>query len=258
MLPLNQTAEAPAAAPARRVPLIVPALAAQGVAWLACLTVASSLPAWAVPLLQGALAGGLGHALRLPVWWLPLNFLFAPAGFWLGQLAIPPAWYLAGFAGLALFYWSTYRTRVPLFLSSGEACQALAALLPPGAGVRVVDLGCGFGGVVASLARLRPDSTLVGIELAPVPAFVAWLRNRGTPNARIMRGDLWREDLGAYDVVYAFLSPAAMPDLWRKAQVQMRPGTLLVSNSFTIPGTSPRATVELRGRGSRALHVWRI
>jgi SAM-dependent methyltransferase len=240
------------------VPLIVPALAAQGVAFLACMALTGLLPAWAAVLLQGALAAALGHALRLPAWWLPLNFLFAPAALWLDRLALPPAWFLGAFAVLLLFYWSTYRTRVPLFLSSREACAQLAALLPQRRALRVLDLGCGFGTVVARIAQCRPDSTLVGIESAPLPACVAWLRNRGTPNATIVRGDFWGEDLGTYDVVYAFLSPAAMPELWRKALAEMRTGALLVSNSFTIPGAVPSLTIPLGGRGSSALHVWRM
>ena len=30
-------------------------------------------------------------------------------------------------------------------------------------------------------------------------------------------GDFWKADLARHDVVYAYLSPAVMPRLWRKA-----------------------------------------
>jgi hypothetical protein len=32
--------------------------------------------------------------------------------------------------------------------------------------------------------------------------------------------------------VYAFLSPVPMAEVWRKASTELRPGALLVSNSF--------------------------
>jgi hypothetical protein len=44
--------------------------------------------------------------------------------------------------------------------------------------------------------------------------------------------------LAGQDVVYAFLSPAPMKQLWAKAQAEMTPGSLFVSNSFPVPGAS--------------------
>ena len=70
--------------------------------------------------------------------------------------------------------------------------------------------------------------------------------------------DFWAENLGTYDVVYAFLSPAAMPELWRKARAEMKPGTLLISNSFLVPGVEPDRIVPLAGRGSNALYLYRL
>jgi len=37
-------------------------------------------------------------------------------------------------------------------------------------------------------------------------------------------------------VVYCFLSPVPMPPLFDKARREMRPGSLLISNSFQITG----------------------
>jgi hypothetical protein len=47
-----------------------------------------------------------------------------------------------------------------------------------------------------------------------------------------------------------------MPSLWRKAQREMRPGTLFVSNSFTVPGVAPLKTIPYAAH--RALYVWRM
>ncbi len=260
---LNPTADdygewAGQAASPRRVPPIVLALAAQAGALAVPLTLQGLLPAYATPLLQGVAAAVLGHLLRLPVWWLALNFLFAPAAFWVGRLGLHPAWFLAAFVALVLLFWTTFRSRVPLFVSSGEACEALRRLLPVNIAPRVVDLGCGLGDVIERLAPERSDASFVGFEVAPVPALVAWLRTRHHPNVRISRASFWTEHLGSYDVVYAFLSPAAMPALWRKARVEMRPGTLFVSNSFAVPGVEPQQVLPLSGRGSTALHIWRM
>ena len=121
----------------------------------------------------------------------------------------------------------------------------------------LLDLGCGFGGVLRQLAGLRPDAKLDGVEIAPLPALVAWLRLHGVSQCRVRRGDFWRLDLSQYDLVYAFLSPAPMAALWEKVRREMRPGTVFVSNSFAIPGEEASLTVPLDARGAR-LYVWRL
>jgi predicted O-methyltransferase YrrM len=76
-------------------------------------------------------------------------------------------------------------------------------------------------------------------------------------NAHFIRGDYDRLDFASYDVVFAYLSPAAMPALWQKANVEMRKGSLLLSYEFDIPGVEPhfaRAPVH----GGPLLYGWRI
>jgi SAM-dependent methyltransferase len=164
-------------------------------------------------LLHAVLAAGFGQALRLPLWWVPINALFVPLVFWVHKLALHPAWFLATFAVLLGVFWTTYRTRVPLYLSSRQTCERLASLLPVKGEVRLLDLGCGLGGVLLALHRLRPNLRLTGREIAPVPAWIARLRLRRVPFADVRRADFWREDLSRYDVVYAFLSPQPMSEL---------------------------------------------
>ena len=214
-------------------------------------------PAPALLIMQGVLAATLGACLRLPAWWVPLNFLFIPAAVAVHEWDLPPALFLVGFVVLSLVFWTTFRTRVPLYLSSREAGEKLAELVPQATGVRVLDLGCGFGGLLGQLAGLRPGARLEGVEVAPLPALVAWLRLRRLPQCRVRRADLWRLDLSHYDVVYAFLSPAPMAALWEKVRREMRPDTLFISNCFAVPGVDPDRAVPLPGRDAR-LYVWRL
>ncbi len=207
-------------------------------------------------LAEGVLALGLTRLLGLPAWWQLINLLFFPL-FWLvGRSGIEPVWYLVGFAILALTSLGSVLSRVPLFLSSQRVVEALAQRLPAEPGLRFIDLGCGWGGPLAGLARLRPDLQLFGIEAAPLNWLLSWLRLLG--RARVRLGNLWDEDLSRYDVVYAYLSPAPMPRLWEKACRQMRPGSLLISNSFDIPGVPADAIIELDDLTQSRLLLWRI
>jgi hypothetical protein len=209
-------------------------------------------------LLQAVLAALTGQALRLPYWWLPINAAFVPAALVLRDAGVAPMWFLLAFAVLLIVFWNTYRTRVPLYLSSRHACARLAELIPQGAPVRLLDLGCGFGGVLSMLRSLRPAAYIVGLELAPLPSWLAKLRMRKDGASRVERRDFWDEDFSQYDIVYAFLSPEPMPKLWRKARMQMRPNTLFVSNTFVVPEVEPDLTLPFGANGARALYVWRI
>jgi len=120
----------------------------------------------------------------------------------------------------------------------------------------VIDIGSGLGGLVLDLARRRPDCDVSGIELAPLP----WLASRlrawaGRSPAHFLRGDYEGLDFGDVDVVFAYLSPAAMPALWRKAEAEMRPGSVLFSYEFTIPGREPDLRL-VSTDSSKILHIW--
>lgn len=209
-----------------------------------------------VALLQGVLAAVLGARWQLPRWWWPIQAGFPLALLGASALALPPAWFLAGFVLLVLLYWSTFRTRVPYYPSSMAVRAAVAALLPADRPARVIDIGSGLGGLVLDLARRRPDCSVEGIEIAPLP----WLAGRvraalaGNP-ARLMRGDYARLDFARYDLVFAYLSPAAMDALWVKARQEMRPGSMLVSYEFPVEN-HPADLCQIPAPGARTLHIW--
>ena len=208
-------------------------------------------------LCAGAVAAALGWAWQLPRWWLPINFLFMPGLVTMLSLALAAYWYLAAFALLLLVYWSVARTRVPLYLSSRKAWQAVAQRLPPGA--VVADLGSGLGGLLRYLAQQRPDGRYMGMEIAPLPFLLSWLRMRLCSGCYEIRwGSLWQADLHSFDVVYAYLSPVPMSDLWRKIQHEMRPGTLFISNTFQVPGIEPDDVVRLDDLHQSRLYIYRL
>lgn len=239
------------------------ALAAQLLAWGLVATgsivlgrpLALSLP---LAVVQGALAAGIGILLKSERWWIVIHLIFSPALVAALRLELPPAVPLAVLSGLTFVFWTTFRGEVPLFLSSRAAADALLGLLPPRAGLKVIDLGAGTGGLLRRLARARPDAHFTGIEHAPLPYLAARLNARGLANLVIRRRDLWREPLNGEDVVYAFLSPRVMPRLWKKACVEMRPGSLLISSSFPVPDVMPEKVVEVADRRGTTLYCYRL
>ncbi len=218
---------------------------------------AGAAPSYAmVALVQGILACLLTRWRALAPWWLAIQLLFPLALYGTLALGIAPLWFLGGFVLLLLLYWSTFRTQVPYYPSGRRVWDEVAQLLPQGRPVRAIDIGSGLGGLVLELARRRPESHFQGIELAPLPWLASLLRARLSGSAaQFIRGDYEALDFTEYDVVFAYLSPAAMSALWRKAAAEMRPGTQLLSYEFLITEKAPDRVIAPTGRGP-ALYVW--
>lgn len=213
---------------------------------------------WMLLSLQSVTAVLLAKLCNLPYWWLPIQALFIPSVLYTASLNIPSGFFLAGFILLWLLFKSNTRERVPLYLTNPTTRQALNECLPQKTKLKFIDLGCGFAGNLAYLAKQNPNGLFYGVESAPLPFAIGWLRTRRLGNAEVLLKNLWQENLEAYDVVYAFLSPQPMPQLWNKAQKEMRKGSLLISNSFEIPGITPDKTLTLNDARQTRLLIWKI
>lgn len=249
----------------RRFSPAVLALLLQGIAFVAVILLARFFPISFTPLMLALLVGVLAAALSQLAgqarWWLPIQFVFAPAQVAMLAVDVAPTLYLAIFLILLVVYWSTFRSQVPLYLSSRKVWQALESLLPPpaeGATFRFMDIGSGIGGVLAHLSKVRPDGDYSGVEIAPLPFLWSWLRLRRQSNCHVWRGSLWDCDLSQYDVVFAYLSPVPMAELWKKARREMKPDSLFISNTFAVPEFPPQQTVQLDDLHHSSLYIWRM
>lgn len=229
------------------------ALAAGGLALTVSQVLLTQLLALAS--LQGFCALLAAWQLRAPVWWLPIHLVFMPCAVLAQRMELAPWLWASGLLLLLLVFWRTDTSRVPLYLTNPRSRDALLSLLPS-VPCRAIDLGCGDGAVLRHLARARPDCFFVGIEHAPLPWAWAWLAARGCANLSIRRGDFWKHSLADYSLVYAFLSPAAMPRLRAKVHAEMSLGARLVSNSFPVPDQVPQAVVDVADRRRTRLHVY--
>lgn len=213
------------------------------------------LQAWC----HGALAAALAWRCALPLWWLLINAVFPAAIHYTLAQSWSPDWFLLPLLLLVPLYWSNCLTRVPYFPSQPAVWTLLGRLLSSQPGQRVLDLGSGMGGLGLALAARRPDCSVVGIEVAPLPWLVSWLRARWQRGGcAFVRGDYRRHDWADYDLVFAYLSPAAMPALWEQASRQLRPGACLVSCEFGVPEQSVRPLPGSGVQGIPPLYVWRM
>lgn len=237
----------------RRPPWPLPALLAWGSAWLLFL----GLQRITTPVLALLLACTLATAASVlgSNWWrrglIAAGFPLALA---LAGGAAVPAWaWLVPLVLLALVYpLNTWRD-APLFPTPPNALQSLAAQVPLAPGARVLDAGCGLGDGLRALRSAYPQARLEGVEWSWPLRFLCALR---CPWAQVRRGDMWRTDWSAYQLVYFFQRPESMARAAAKAQAEMAPGTWLVSLEFAVPGVLPQA--QLRLPGNRVVWIYRM
>lgn len=114
-------------------------------------------------------------------------------------------------------------------------------------GKRFIDLGSGDGRVVIAAARLGAEAH--GIEINPTLVWFSRLRARlsGQP-AHFRRGSFLEAPLGGYDVVYLYVLADAMERLYPRLESELRPGTVVVSNTFRFLRREPD--------GELGYHFW--
>jgi hypothetical protein len=125
-------------------------------------------------------------------------------------------------------YVSTSRVRISAFI---EAVQMRPGQL-------LVDMGCGDGRVLRK-ARDHYGVKAIGYELNLLAYLKAKLLCLGLKDVAVKWRNFWTIDLSDADVVFCYLFPDVMRDLAAKLKSELRPGTVVVSCNFDLPGFTP-------------------
>jgi SAM-dependent methyltransferase len=124
---------------------------------------------------------------------------------------------------------------------------ALNGVVPPGTadGFRFLELGCGLGRCLTTLAAAQPRGEFVGVDLNPDhTAAVARDIDAGElANARVITADFGHlpTDLGSFDFlalhgVYSWVAPSVREELLAIARERLAPGGLLLVSYNAMPG----------------------
>lgn len=147
----------------------------------------------------------------------------------------------------------------PLPSTSVEARDVVCLLKEAGLAERAVvyDLGCGWGSLVIALARAFPAAQIRGIELSPLPYWIARLRTRNMSNIELRRGNFYDCDLTDAQAVTCYLMIKPMPKLARFLDRMLKPGTPVVSLAFWFRDRKHAAFLNTAGPlRAAALYYW--
>jgi len=220
--------------------------------------VSFSVATFTLVLMQALAAATLSYIAGMASWWRWIHLCFPLTAWVMFQWHIPNEAYLIGFIISLSLFWTTFRTQVPFFPSRPIVWQQVAKIIPQNSPVRLIDIGSGLGDMSMYMAKIRPDCQIEGIEIAPLPWMISYIRAKFRRSyATFKFGDYQALDFANYDVIFAYLSPAAMRMLWDKASREMRSGSLLISLEFEIPGVTEN--MRIAGSQNRPdIYVWKI
>ena len=209
-------------------------------------------------LMQSAVSTLFAYIAKQAHWWRWIHFGFPFAVWAMMQIQLPSEVYLACFIVSTGIFWTTFRSQVPFFPSRPAVWQEIEQLIPQHRPTRAIDIGSGLGDMAMYIANQRPLCQAEGIEIAPLPWVVSQVRGFFKQSrARFMLGDYYDLNFADYDVIFAYLSPVAMPLLWNKAMQEMQPGSLLISLEFEIEQMQPTHIITPKDQ-SPNLYVWRM
>lgn len=125
---------------------------------------------------------------------------------------------------------------------------------------KIYELGSGWGGLLFTMARNCPSALFHAFELSPLPWFVSFVVHKiaGYSNVHIKRKNFFLSPLESADIVVCYLYPGAMQKLKIKFEKELKVGTLVISNSFVVPGWVPEKVICLEGIWKTEIFIYQV
>jgi len=144
--------------------------------------------------------------------------------------------------------------------SSRKAQEAIISAIPQNIEGLIFDLGSGWGNVVLPIARSFPLATIRGVEVSLIPWAVSKIRASlsGHSNLVIERGNFQDISLESAEVVICYLYSGGMTFLEAKFEKELKPNTLIISNTFRLTGWEPEEVITLDDIHQTPIYRYRV
>src|SRR3954449_11737070 len=123
-------------------------------------------------------------------------------------------------------------------------------------GEKMYDLGSGDGRIVVMAAqKYKADATGVELDRTLVKQSTKHLRKLGlTSTARIVQGDLLKQDYSSADLITVYLLPFGNEKLAPILEKQLKPGCRIVSHNAAFTSWTPLKVEEIKSDGEGHSH----
>lgn len=161
------------------------------------------------------------------------------------------------FVWLSVVLW-TLRNGISPMPTAAKVRHKVLSLVPPETQGTIVDLGSGWGNMTMQFAKLFPHCQVVGYETSLIPYYVSkmWAFFDRTPNIKFVRRNFFKVPLSQISLIYCYLYPGAMKKLVSKFNEELNPGTIIISNTFSLPGWEAVKILEVKDLYNTRVYVY--
>ncbi len=134
------------------------------------------------------------------------------------------------------------------------------SLVPEGQGT-LCELGAGWGTLAFPMAKRFRESPVLAIELSPLPWLFMKLRGLvfQRSNLHIVRANfLYHPYPEHVRAVVCYLHSEMLEKVRPVLEASLRPGTMVISNVFDVPGWQPDAVHRLEDSFCPQVYVYRV
>ncbi len=159
----------------------------------------------------------------------------------------------------ASIVYSTLKYGISPMPSSSKVKKCIEEVLPDRVEGKVYELGCGWGALAFRLASLYPEAEIQAYEVSPMPWLYTYILQRiyRFSNMTLYWKDFYLDSLEDASLIVCYLYPGAMERLKKKFEEELKPGTLIVSNTFAIPGWEPEQVIKVNDFYRTKVYVYR-
>ncbi len=124
----------------------------------------------------------------------------------------------------------------------------------------IFELGSGWGTLAFPVAGKFPSVPVAAYEISPVPWLYSLIKKLITPrkNLTLYRKNFHKASLEDASLVLCYLHPGGMKRLKGKFEKELRPGTVIMCNTFPVDGWEPVAVHEIDKLYDNIIYVYRV
>lgn len=168
-------------------------------------------------------------------------------------LAFYLAWIITIGTYIALFFIIVHMYRVfflgyaPYVRTSGELIKRVLSEIDFKENSLIYELGCGDGRFLRALAKQK-DIKAIGIEnFLPAYLLAIVFNLFSAKKIKVVYGNFFHKDLSQADYIFCYLLPRSMDVLEQKLQRELKPGALIISNTFKFKNWPLEKEILLSG-----------
>lgn len=150
---------------------------------------------------------------------------------------------------VAQFYNIFFHGYPPFISTSYENIDKIIAEVHINENAVIYELGCGRARFLRMIEQAVPKTKLIGVENLFSIYFINFLRLKlQGSKIKLLHKNIFKINLNQADIIFCYLNNTTMLPLGLKLVSECRPGTLIISQAFTVPQLSPNKVIEVNGK----------